>query len=719
MLRIVLPMFQVAFYGKGGIGKSTMAANVSYSLASRGRKVMQVGCDPKHDSTRLLLKGRAQGTVLDYVRSVPVLQRKLEDVIEVGAGGVICAEAGGPEPGIGCAGRGILTTFDTLKKLGADSLDVDIRIYDVLGDVVCGGFAVPLRGEYADAVVLVTSGEFMSMYAANNIMKGLANFDTGKPRLLGMILNSRGVENEEESVKSFAEATGVPVIATIPRDYAFRDAEAAGITVRELRPDSEISERVDIIADAIARASEGKEPLYYPHPLDDLQLSDLAAGREIRPFSGNIDSRIPCEGCSKRRKSIRETKIMSSCAAFGAMAAFMRLTDFTVILHGPRSCMYLMDMSHGTVALKLFHRGIYSIEPTHNLRCTMMDDTVSIFGGVKHLEDCLYKTLEEGCRRIAVVTTCMPGIIGDDSERVVKKALQDHPDAEIRFIPTDGDMTGSFNEGMTMATIEISQMIDTSIAPEPGYVNLIGHSFYDLQWEKGSKELDRMLSVFGLKVNCRFLDECLSDDIRKFCRASMDILVSNDAANCENSRIIAERTGREPLADPLPVGIREHVSWMRMMGERLGMQEAAEKEVASAEAEYARFVEQHRHRFQGKRIIVLNRKNDWILGLLLDLGADIVRVGVFPGVRQYYADIPSNYQKMVDEDYSLEKLERDMDELHPDLLISDLAFPVKGKCRHARIRRVGAGYKGTMYYAEYLENVMRLPPTEGWKEAVL
>ena len=201
-------MYQVAVYGKGGIGKSTMSANISVSLAEMGLKVMQVGCDPKHDSTRLLLEGRAQTTVLDYVRNVPVGRRKLEDVIEVGTSGVLCTEAGGPEPGIGCAGRGILTTFDTLKKLGAENLDTDVRIYDVLGDVVCGGFAVPLRGEYADGIVLVTSGEFMAMYAANNIMKGLSNFDTGKPRLIGIILNSRGVEGEDETVRRFAKAAG-------------------------------------------------------------------------------------------------------------------------------------------------------------------------------------------------------------------------------------------------------------------------------------------------------------------------------------------------------------------------------------------------------------------------------------------------------------------------------------------------------------------------------
>jgi nitrogenase iron protein len=201
-------MYQLAFYGKGGIGKSTMAANISVALAGKGLRVMQIGCDPKHDSTRLLLRGNSQKTVLDYIREVPAGKRKIEDVMMKGTSGILCIESGGPEPGIGCAGRGILTTFDTLKKLGVDGHEVDMKIYDVLGDVVCGGFAVPLRGEYADGIILVTSGEFMSLYAANNIMKGLANFDTGRPRLIGVVLNSRGVHREEETVRRFAEAAG-------------------------------------------------------------------------------------------------------------------------------------------------------------------------------------------------------------------------------------------------------------------------------------------------------------------------------------------------------------------------------------------------------------------------------------------------------------------------------------------------------------------------------
>ncbi len=251
-------MFQVAIYGKGGIGKSTMAANISFSLASRGKKVMQVGCDPKHDSTRLLLGGRAQTTVLDYVRSTPVFRRKLEDVVETGSGGVICAEAGGPEPGIGCAGRGILTTFDTLKKLGADSMDVDVKIYDVLGDVVCGGFAMPMRKGYADSVFVLTSGEKMSCYAAANICMAAQQFRSrGYAQLGGLILNRRGTPGEDAAVQTLADDFDTTVLAALDRAPEFAEAEARGLTVAEAFPDSQAAQQLAVIADVLLRSGGG------------------------------------------------------------------------------------------------------------------------------------------------------------------------------------------------------------------------------------------------------------------------------------------------------------------------------------------------------------------------------------------------------------------------------------------------------------------------------
>lgn len=215
-LRISYPdmVRRIAVYGKGGIGKSTVSSNVTAALSLRGVKVLQIGCDPKHDSTRSLL-GAEQSTVLDYIRTTPPDGRRLSDIMHEGFAGCYCVEAGGPEPGVGCAGRGIISAIGLLEELGSDSVDRDVVIYDVLGDVVCGGFAVPLRKGYADTVYIVTSGEFMSLYAANNILRGTANY--GADRIGGIIFNSRGDSEEEGRVERFSEAVGIPIVARIPR----------------------------------------------------------------------------------------------------------------------------------------------------------------------------------------------------------------------------------------------------------------------------------------------------------------------------------------------------------------------------------------------------------------------------------------------------------------------------------------------------------------------
>lgn len=233
-------MLKIAIYGKGGIGKSTTVSNLSSAFAAMGRKVMQIGCDPKADSTRGLLSGRKIPTILDTIREGKK-EITLEDLVFPGEDGVLCAEAGGPTPGRGCAGKGIVTAFEQLNNLDAFEIyQPDIVLYDVLGDVVCGGFAMPLRGGYADVVLIVTSGEMMSLYAAGNICTAVREFSEYTDLILGgLIVNERRINDEMDRVNALAQELDVPIFGRIPRCDLVQSAEEVGRTVVSLYPDSE------------------------------------------------------------------------------------------------------------------------------------------------------------------------------------------------------------------------------------------------------------------------------------------------------------------------------------------------------------------------------------------------------------------------------------------------------------------------------------------------
>jgi nitrogenase iron protein NifH len=264
-------MRQIALYGKGGIGKSTTSANLSAAFSEMDLDVMQIGCDPKHDSTRMLMHGRWIPTVLEQMYEHKEL--KTEDIVYHGFGNIRCVEAGGPEPGIGCAGRGIIATFQLLEKM--DALFGDVIVYDVLGDVVCGGFAMPMRDGYAQEVYLVTSGELMSLYAANNICKAIARIaerSSAKCRLGGVICNAKDMENERELVEEFAKRIGSKLVCYIPRSNSVRAAEVNCMTVIEHDPISDQAEVYRNCAKIILNNSD----LRIPKPLALEELEELA-----------------------------------------------------------------------------------------------------------------------------------------------------------------------------------------------------------------------------------------------------------------------------------------------------------------------------------------------------------------------------------------------------------------------------------------------------------
>ncbi|MGN0954407.1 nucleotide-binding protein [Dialister sp.] len=262
-------MRKIAFYGKGGIGKSTTASNVSAALSLMGQRVCQIGCDPKNDSTRLLLGHICRSTVLDMIRLKEAGDIKKEDIIHTGFHGITCVEAGGPEPGVGCAGRGIIVALQLLDRLHALP-ESDVILYDVLGDVVCGGFAMPIREGYAEEIYIVSSGELMSLYAANNIAKGIARFASrGKVRLAGIIGNSRNVPGERELLLEFAEKLNSRLVAFIPRDKTVNLAENHRETVLQYAPDSPQAEVYRKLAETILTNEETSIPR--PMSFDDLE----------------------------------------------------------------------------------------------------------------------------------------------------------------------------------------------------------------------------------------------------------------------------------------------------------------------------------------------------------------------------------------------------------------------------------------------------------------
>ena len=659
--------FKVAVYGKGGIGKSTVSANISYELASRGYRVLQVGCDPKHDSTRLLLKGEAQPTILYTIRIKDDVQR--EDVVRVGSLGVECAEAGGPRPGIGCAGRGVITAVDTLDSLGVGR-DSDFIIYDVLGDVVCGGFAVPMRGDNTDAVIIVTSGEFMSLYAANNIMKGLRNFDSGRGRLLGLVFNSRG-DDDGRMVELLSEGTGTEIIARIPRSKDFADAESRGMTLMECHPDSPGSDSIRSIVDRIVDASASGEGMCTPRPLDDEQISRLASGLQVIGTDRITEQQCPGH-CFNGRN------VVASCATHGALAVLNRIKDIAVLIHGPSSCAFLMGYAQNREYMNGRGSRIYGTTPfSGNVFSTGMDGSDSIFGGTLVLESKLRELADRGYPAIAVISSCVTGIIGDDTRNTVARIDSEYPNCRMFTVEADGNISGNKFSGYNKVSEALLDLVDKNVEKRKGYVNILCDTFKKANRPDYNRLITTLLDIFHLKVNTSMVDVCLLEDIRRLPSAELNLRLYDNEETDLISHLLEERFGMETARSIIPVGTSETVSWIDEMAEKFDMEEEARRAKEMMDASRKDGISQYGHLFEGERVLVsvLDPVNlRWISEVLGEVGMEILPI---PG--------RSELNHHQDEDFfrinaGAEEVRAMAERLEPDVVVTDrnirdLGFP--------------------------------------------
>jgi nitrogenase iron protein len=628
---------KIAVYGKGGIGKSTVSANLSAALAQAGVRVLQIGCDPKHDSTRLLTHGRRITTVLDYTRVTGHADRRLEDVLFPGYAGVGCVEAGGPKPGVGCAGRGIITAFELLERFHAED-DYDAVIYDVLGDVVCGGFAVPIRREYANLILIVTSGEFMALYAANNILRGIRNYDGEKRRVAGIVFNRRDIAGEDGRVARFAEAAGLPVCAVVPRSGVFARCEAENRTVVEAG-----YELAGIFRDLARALTEGIS-LYEAAPLTDDDLEHAVFGPDRpaapEPAAALPPVRRPAGPAAESTRAAAAEELVSvnilyddplhGCAFNGAVGTGVHLTDAVILAHSPQSCAYISYQTISSAGRRgLFERGALlpnSVSP--NLECSFMDENDVIFGGADKLEAKVLEIKKKRPRAIVVVTSCPSGIIGDDVSRVLRHA---EPDLPIIAVRADGNLSGDYLQGMLEMYVSLArEIIKRDIAPMPDTVNIVFEKVAAKSTGPNFKIVEEFLHRLGLRVNCRFLCETTFDRLRDFLAAPLNLLASDDYTGRLLRRFFTDEYGCVFLDGGFPVGFDETKEWLLKVADFFGRRGAAECLIREQESGYRRRVEALRPALRGRKLMIVtfNHNVDWILRVALDAGMEIVKLGI-------------------------------------------------------------------------------------------
>ncbi len=709
---------EIAVYGKGGIGKSTISANLSAAMAVQGRKVLQIGCDPKHDSTRLLMHGETIRTVMEYLKETDKEAADPAEILRTGFMGIGCIENGGPRPGVGCAGRGIISSFEFLEKHKIKE-QYDTVVYDVLGDVVCGGFAVPIRREYADVIVLVTSGEYMALYAANNILRGIRNYDGDTEcRVAGIVYNERRLPDEDGRVERFARAVGIPILKKVPRSDAFARAELEHVTLQELE-DCEFEKNV------FTELAAGIHPdmvLYPARPLEDQELEEVvlqtaaekhadAAGsaREVQEqFPGKQtdrgtegaqqqtagereeneekDAGSAAAAVSEKKASVSRKDFLSAkrnplygCAFNGAITCGVHLTDALILAHAPRTCaFYTWQNISSTGRKNLFNRGILmpsAVAP--HFSCTDMGQAEAVFGGTEKLKEAVQQAKAKKPGAVVVVSSCVSGIIGDDLY-----AVEDTENSEIPVItiPADGDINGDYMEGIRMCMHKLGEvLIDRSVQPSGKRINLINEVPVSVNHETNFRIIRDLLAEMGISVNCRFLGDTTVQELRNLLAAPLNVLASDSQDSRELQSWLEQEYGCTFTGSAFPVGAQATVQFLQEIGEFFHCSELVPDLIRQEEEKYRNEIARLRPELEGKRLVIttINTNIDYVLQAASDVGMEILQVGVVNYLRQEVkvSDTPEKYN--IDPDFQWEHLYDQAGDWEADFVISNYTPPVQ------------------------------------------
>lgn len=740
-------MKSIAFYGKGGIGKSTTISNVIAALSIKNKKILQIGCDPKHDSARLLLGGFTQVTVLEQLSTTGTVS--LDTVMLTGFNQVKCIESGGPEPGVGCAGRGIIQTLQLLKDQGLDTRQFDYVFFDVLGDVVCGGFAVPMRDGYADEVYIVTSGEIASIYAANNIAKGLQRFISTHGKLGGIIGNLRGIDNERQILEVFAKKIGTQIVAFIPRSNLLPQAELVSKTIMEFAPNTELANIYLAIADHI----EHQYDPVIPTPLSETELEEFIQEfcYDTKPqtlpqqplptivnnnlVQANAQNMANCKNNTTSTKNVpffapnnkqgsnyaadfcrpwqkiqvstpKKRPPLYGCSLTGVYNALSEINDAIALMYSPQGCAYINYCSHQS----MFTTSNKPYFP--NLLCTNMQETDVVFGGIQHLEKtltCLKNRFPK--QPIFLITSCPVGLIGDDITSLISKV--NAKEQRIIHIPSDGVIGGDFYAGLVAACkLVADEFIDKTVSPIDGTLNIIGEQSLSTTSEPNFKKVSQILTALGITINCRYIRRASIAEIKNFKKAKFNLLLTNGQTVNEISVFLDKHFGTETLQTPLPIGFEQTAEFTYAIARRFGKEALAEKVVRDAKTLYEKDVEQLKPFFAGKKALINSGgvNIDWLHLALKDIGVEVRQCST-SNVFTSDGEVPLKSEKasLSDSISEVVRLYR------PDFILSSHHLVTTDvPCDFFPVLPL-YGFNSGLDYIKKLSFKLKIPFVEGWK----